>query len=155
LSAPRGRTKLAYYFLTAVGLTIGFMSKGPIAWLVPGCALLGSIIWNKQWAELRRWELWLAMLLPVLACGAWILSVLRESGGRGDLQTLFWWNLVGRFVHLSAPPEARFAEGHQNWPGKYLIEGVVYVFPWTFLCIAAGRRLWREVRSASPSAYAS
>jgi len=38
----------------------------------------------------------------------------------------------------------QYAAAHRNFPGKYLIELPLYLFPWTLLVIAAARRAWRQ-----------
>jgi 4-amino-4-deoxy-L-arabinose transferase-like glycosyltransferase len=48
---------------------------------------------------------------------------------------------------VDAPAPLQYAAAHRNSPGKYLIELPLYLFPWTFLTIAALRRAWRHRRS--------
>jgi 4-amino-4-deoxy-L-arabinose transferase-like glycosyltransferase len=60
------------------------------------------------------------------------------------LKVFFWNNLVGRFTHVDAPDEIQYAAAHRNFPGKYLIELPLYLFPWTLLVVAALYRAWRR-----------
>ena len=46
--------------------------------------------------------------------------------------------LAGRFAHLNAPAGLQYTMGHRNFPGKYLLEMPIYLFPWTLLILAAG-----------------
>jgi 4-amino-4-deoxy-L-arabinose transferase-like glycosyltransferase len=68
--------------------------------------------------------------------------------GPAHLKVFFWNNLVGRFTRVEAPPDLQYATAHRNFPGKYLFELPLYLWPWTLLVIAAARRAWQR-RTAS------
>lgn len=153
MRAPAGRRKLAWYTLMYAGLTVAFMSKGPGAWLVPALAGAAFLVWERRWSELRRWEMWAGIVVPLCAISAWVVSVARAPDGRHALTVLLWDNVAGRALRLHDAAANAYAEGHRNWPGKYLVELPLYVLPWTLLLVAAGRRARHAVREDSGSAW--
>jgi 4-amino-4-deoxy-L-arabinose transferase-like glycosyltransferase len=144
--APPGRAKLAWYALTHAGLAWAFLAKGPGAWLVPAVAAAGLIVFERNWRELARWELWLPLLIPASAIGAWLVWVSNGPDGAHNLAVLLWYNVAGRVVALNAPDAAAYAHAHQNWPGKYLLQLPLYIAPWSFLFLASLRRAWFDAR---------
>ncbi len=152
--APRGPAKAGGYALMHLGAAVGFMAKSGPGWLVPGLALLGLVVWERRWQELRRWELYAGFLLQAAIIGPWLLAVSRESNAAETLRTLFWHNLVGRFTRISSPPSLDYTSGHRNSPGKYLLELPLYLLPWTLVVAAALVRAWQRVRHPSPDARA-
>lgn len=141
-----GRRKLFGYTLMHAGAAIGFMAKSAPGWLVPALALLTLILWERRWAELGRWELYVGLVVQALFIGPWLYEVARTAEGATALRTLFWNNVVGRFTVISAPAALDYTRGHRNLPGKYLLELPVYLLPWTLLVVAAARRAWDRVR---------
>lgn len=148
--ASPGRRKVAGYALMHLGAAIGFMAKSAPGWLVPGLALLTLVLWERRFAELRRWELYAGFALQGLLIGPWIVAVARGAHGDEALRALFWNNVVGRFTRIAAPAELDYTSGHHNWPGKYLLELPVYLLPWTLVVAAALVRAWQEVRTPPP-----
>ena len=147
--APPGRSKLFGYTLMHVGAAIGFMAKSAPGWLVPATALIAIIIWERRWSELRRWELYLGLIVQALLIGPWIYEVSRTAHGDDALLALFWHNIVGRFTKVAGPVALVYTTGHKNTPGKYFIELPVYLLPWSLLAVAAARRAWDRLRSGS------
>jgi hypothetical protein len=84
----------------------------------------------------------------------WIYAVSRSQHGADALRVLFWHNIIGRFTKIGAPPTLDYTTGHQNSPGKYLLELPVYLLPWTLLGAAALGRAWNRVRDSSKQATA-
>jgi 4-amino-4-deoxy-L-arabinose transferase-like glycosyltransferase len=144
--APPGAAKAAGYVLMHLGAAIGFMAKSAPGWLVPGLALLALIVWERRWAELRRWELYAGFALQALIIGPWLLAVVHTAQGAEALRALFWHNVIGRFTRVAAPPALDYTSGHRNFAGKYLFELPAYLLPWTFVVAAALARAWRSAR---------
>ena len=115
------------------GAAVGFMAKSAPGWLVPGLALLTLVLWERRLRELCRWELYAGLLLQALIIVPWLLAVAHTAEGAAALRTLFWNNIVGRFTHVAAPAALDYTSGHQNRPGKYLIELPFYLLPWTLV----------------------
>jgi 4-amino-4-deoxy-L-arabinose transferase-like glycosyltransferase len=146
--AVNRKQRLRGYLLMHAALGFGFLCKSAVAWMVPAMAVLTLCIWEKRWRELKRWELYLGLLLQAAMILTWVGFVYFGEDGLAHLKVFFWNNLVGRFAAVDAPPELQYATAHRNSPGKYLIELPVYLFPWTLLVIAAGRRAWRQRRTS-------
>ncbi|HWW32971.1 MAG TPA: glycosyltransferase family 39 protein [Steroidobacteraceae bacterium] len=146
LKSPPGARKAGGYALLHLGAAVGFMAKSAPGWLVPGLALLAFIIWERRWAELRRWELYAGLALQAVIIGPWIVAVARSAHGAEALTALFWNNVVGRFTQVSSPAALDYTTGHHNVPGKYLLELPLYLLPWTFVVAAALTRAWTRMR---------
>jgi 4-amino-4-deoxy-L-arabinose transferase-like glycosyltransferase len=142
--AASSKERLRGYLLMHAALGLGFLSKSAVAWMVPAMTILTLSILEKRWRELFRWELYAGLLLQAALILTWVWFVYRGENGAEHLKVFFWNNLVGRFSAVDAPPELQYAAAHRNFPGKYLIELPLYLFPWTLLVIAAARRAWRQ-----------
>jgi 4-amino-4-deoxy-L-arabinose transferase-like glycosyltransferase len=142
--AANSRERLRGYSWMHLALGLGFLSKSAAAWMVPATAIVTLAIWEKRWRELLRWELYVGLVLQAAMILTWIWFVYAGPDGTAHLKVFFWNNLVGRFTHVDAPNEIQYAAAHRNFPGKYLLELPLYLFPWTLLVIAALYRAWRR-----------
>jgi 4-amino-4-deoxy-L-arabinose transferase-like glycosyltransferase len=142
--AANTRERLRGYSWMHLALGLGFLSKSAAAWMVPATAIVTLTIWEKRWRELLRWELYVGLVLQAAMILTWIWFVYAGPDGMAHLKVFFWNNLVGRFTHVDAPNEIQYAAAHRNFPGKYLVELPLYLFPWTLLIIAALYRAWRR-----------
>ena len=142
--AANRNERLRGYLLMHAALGLGFLCKSAVAWMVPALAILTLSIWEKRWRELLRWELYAGLLLQAAMILTWVWFVYAGADGPAHLKVFFWNNLVGRFAAVDAPPELQYASAHRNFPGKYLLELPIYLFPWTLLVIAAAARAWRR-----------
>jgi 4-amino-4-deoxy-L-arabinose transferase-like glycosyltransferase len=141
--AERRRPRMLGYCVLHIALALGFLAKSAAVWIVPVLTLATLILWERRWRELLRWELWIGLPLQALIIGAWIWSVYVAPQGPEHLRVFLWDNLVGRFAHINAPPGLQYTTGHRNFPGKYLLELPIYLFPWTLLIAAAVVRAWQ------------
>jgi len=148
LHAAARDERLRGYLLMHAALGLGFLCKSAVAWMVPAMAILTLCIWEKRWRELLRWELYIGLLIQAAIILSWVWFVYTGDDGPAHLKVFFWNNLVGRFAAIDAPAELQYAAAHRNFPGKYLLELPMYVFPWTLLVIAAAARAWRQRRIA-------
>jgi 4-amino-4-deoxy-L-arabinose transferase-like glycosyltransferase len=144
--AQQSRDKLLWYTLMHLGALMGFMAKSAPGWMVPALALLGLIAWENRWRELKCWQLWAGLVIQIVVIGAWVAAVLDKPEGAEALRIMFWNNIAGRFTDLQVTGALNYTSGHNNWPGKYLIELPYYLFPWTLLAAAALYRAWSKVR---------
>jgi 4-amino-4-deoxy-L-arabinose transferase-like glycosyltransferase len=152
--AAPGRRKLGGYLLMHAGAAAGFMAKSAVGWLVPGLTLLTLIAWERRWKELVRAQLYAGFALQAMIIGPWLLAVAHTARGAHALRVLFWYNLVGRFMTVAAPPAYRYTEAHHNSFGKYFLQLPVYLLPWTALAVAAALFAWRGVRRSGPQGTA-
>jgi 4-amino-4-deoxy-L-arabinose transferase-like glycosyltransferase len=142
--AVNSRERVRGYTLMHAALGLGFLSKSAAAWMVPALAIVTLAIWEKRWRELLRWELYVGLLVQAAMIFTWIWFVYAGPDGVAHLKVFFWNNLVGRFTRVDAPNEIQYAAAHRNFPGKYLVELPLYLFPWTLLVGAALRRAWQR-----------
>ena len=125
--APPGRRKLGGYELMHAGAAAGFMAKSAVGWLVPGLALLTLIAWERRWAELKRAELYAGVAIQAIVIAPWIVAVAHTARGAHALRVLFWYNLVGRFMSIAAPPAYRYTDAHHNSFAKYFLQLPIYL----------------------------
>ncbi len=152
-TAGAGARKFWGYTLMHAGAAFGFMAKSAPGWIVPALALGTLILWERRWAELRRWELYAGAALQALMIGPWVWAVASAPGGADSLRVFFWDNLAGRFTALAQTPGHAYAQGHLNWWGKYLVELPAYLMPWTVLGAAALARAWTQVRLSATAEH--
>ena len=150
LTAVQSQPRLRGYLLMHVGLTIAFFSKNFAAWLVPITAFVSFVLWERRPRELLRWELWAGSLIPIAGITGWVLHVAADPDGARELRALFWNNLMGRFASISSEARYTYSGGHRNSPGKYFIEMVAYLAPWTVVGFAAMHRAWSTMRRDAP-----
>ena len=155
LAARSPRQRFIWYLLLHIGLTLAFFAKNFAGWLVPVTAFVTFMLWERRWRELLRWELWAGALVPLVAIAAWTLAVAHGPQGAAALRILFWDNLIGRAVAVQAPTPYAYALAHRNVPGKYLLELLIDLLPWSALLIGALARVGRSVatRTALPAAW--
>ncbi len=147
--APDSKERLLGYSLMHASLAAGFLAKSAAAWMVPALTLLALVIWERRFRELVRWELYAGLCLQAAVILAWVGAVYAGPEGAAHLKVFFWNNLVGRFTRIDAPAGLQYAAGHRNYPGKYLVELPLYLWPWTLLVAAAARRAWRGRHAAA------
>lgn len=121
-------------------LGLGFLAKGPIAWIVPVLTLIlyRWVFWRKALPR-RTWTgLGGGLLLALLILAPWGLLALSRTQG------LFWER--GMEHHVIRRGTQAF-EGHGFVPGYYLLTSFISLFPWfAFLGLAwhTLRRNWNE-----------
>jgi 4-amino-4-deoxy-L-arabinose transferase-like glycosyltransferase len=126
--------KWAWLFFVALGC--GFLTKGPMALVVPLCAALTS-----QWALRRRGEAqslpWTGGLLVAFCIGlSWFVAL---SLWRKELFDYFWrYELVERF--------ASSAHGRSKPFWFFVPVILVALLPWCFLLPKVALRAWRRLR---------
>lgn len=140
--------RLRGYSCMHAALALGFLTKSAAAWMVPTLTLIALMAWEKRWRELLRWELYVGIVIQAALILAWVWAVYVQPEGPAHLKVFFWNNLVGRFAAIDAPQELQYAAAHRNFPGKYLVELPVYLWPWTLLVLAATRHAWRQRRAS-------
>lgn len=124
-----------WHGLLYVSLGLGFLAKGPIAWLVPGLAV---VLWRYAfWRKRYPWgglKLWPGALITLGLVVAWGLPALVETQG------MFW--KVGMGEHVVKRGTTAF-NGRFPIPGYYLAMAVLSLFPW----IALLPQVWTAVRA--------
>ncbi len=149
----RGRaSRIAGYTAMHLGLALAFMSKSLLACLTPISCLLTLIVWDQRWRELLRPSFYAGLPIAAALIVPWIMAVYSRPDGAELLRVFFWNNLAGRIMPVNAPAALQYSSAHTNYPGKYLVELPLTVWPWTLLLAAALYAGWRRItRKRSPS----
>ena len=125
-----------WFWVLWLSLGLGFLAKGPVAWIVPalGLVLWRFVFWRKAvaWRRLRVLPGMLVMLAPVVA---WGVPALIETQG------LFWQVGMGRHVVQRG---VEVLNGRKFIPGYYLLTTWVSLFPWSFFVLPA----WQLMKSS-------
>ncbi len=127
-----------WHGLLYIALGLGFLAKGPIAWLIPALALVlyRFVFWRQPfpWSSLHLGK---GSLITLAIAAAWGIPALIETRG------LFW--KVGMGEHVIARGTTAF-NGRFPVPGYYLVTALASLFPWIALLpqiIRAVRRQWQ------------
>ncbi len=71
------KRKFALLVLTGVFMGLAFMTKGFLAFAVPGLALAGFLVWEKRWKEFLILP-WIPLMVALLMITPWASAVHRE-----------------------------------------------------------------------------
>ena len=115
---------------------MGFLTKGPIAWLIPAAACAGAIAWSRR-ARPPWGRMGLGALTAVAVAAPWYLIMYQRHGER-YVTSFFLGDNFGRFMSQSFGPERN--------PLYYA--GVFFVdfFPWSVLSLAFFCTIWAARR---------
>jgi len=128
LLAYRGSFKQGYpiFWLCLAG---AFLTKGIIGFAIPGIAVVLFVLWQKDFAVIKR-----AWVLPGIILLAAILSVwgfiLYQRGGTDFLYTFFLYNNLGRFLDIGI-----YQGGHERPFYHYIPILFTEGMPWSILLI--------------------
>lgn len=136
-NAEDARTERRWFWILYPALGLGFLAKGPVAWVVPALAWPAHrwIFWRRAlpWRKLR-----LAQGLPITAAivAAWGIPALIKTQGQ------FW--RVGMGSHVWERGLETF-QGHGGFIFYYLVSALFSYFPWSAWIpgvAATARRKW-------------
>ena len=130
--------RVVWLALCGVSAGLGFMTKGLIAWAVPGSAALAWLLWTKRFRALA-WLPWIPLAFLAATVAPWALEVHRTEPD--------FWNYFIVVEHLQrfrAGTEAQHPEPF--WFFVPVLAGTLFPALLTALPgAAAGRELWRKV----------
>jgi 4-amino-4-deoxy-L-arabinose transferase-like glycosyltransferase len=150
--ADTRQRQLAWSLLFGSSLASALLAKNGFGLLVPTFATVTWLAWERQLHELRRWPWWVAAATCALVVGAWLVALTNRPGGGELLRTLLWDNLVTRLLPVQS--RGAYDLGHESSHWKFLLLLPVYVLPWTFAMLGAGRWLREVVRHSNESGQA-
>lgn len=139
--ALRGDAPAGWPLALAAVLGLGFLTKGPIALLLPGLGL-AWLAWTRRgsWPRPRAWTLGAGALLFVVIALGWFVAVERRLGW-GPLAHFFLRENLQRFAAVTYDAQRPF----WYYVTTYLAEGA----PWSlFLPLAAWHALRRDAKDA-------
>jgi 4-amino-4-deoxy-L-arabinose transferase-like glycosyltransferase len=136
LLAEDAAHKRKWFWMLYVSLGLGFLAKGPVAWIVPGLALV-----LYRWVFLRKPLPWMNLKphlgVPVVLAiiGAWGIPALVETQGR------FWSVGIGEHI-VERGTKAFNKRGFT--PFYYLLVSLVFLYPWSCYAPRALVRGWKD-----------
>lgn len=132
-----------WFWILWLSMAAGFLAKGPVAWLVPGLALVLTrlILWRKPLNRSRLQPV-SGLALALLLVGAWGIPALWVTKGA-------FWD-VGMGEHVVKRGTDVF-NGRKFIPGFYLLTAFISLFPW----IGFLAPLWSRLRASwtGPTAF--
>jgi 4-amino-4-deoxy-L-arabinose transferase-like glycosyltransferase len=117
-----GRPRLPGYLLAGAIAGLGFLAKGPVAWICPGLPLFAYLAATRRFSELLRWEVLAGLVACLFVACPWYVALIAQGRTEVVLESLVRQN-VERFV---SPWD------HQA-PWWYFLQYVwVDMAPWAF-----------------------
>ena len=135
--AWRSPRQTRWVLLMWLGFGLAFLTKGPPG-LLPLLAVAVLLVWQRDWALLRRLFRWPGLLLFLVVGGGWYLWVLADTPGLLDY--LLRFEVVERIAGAAH-------HRHGEWYGGLLVYGptlLIGTLPWGLLLLA---RPWRQGKS--------
>ncbi|EMM80103.1 dolichyl-phosphate-mannose-protein mannosyltransferase [Leptospira interrogans str. 2006001854] len=85
-----------YYYLMYFAMGLGFITKGPIAMVIPSISIGGDILFRRDWRRLLEMKLFPGVLLAILPPLLWSIPLYLEFQTYGPYFFL-WIQSFGRF----------------------------------------------------------
>ena len=135
LTEPPLRQWNGWFWCLWLSLGAGFLAKGPVAWFVPGLALVlwRWVFWKKPlpWGRLQATS---GSCIALAMVAAWGVPALLETNGA------FWKTGMGEHVVKRGTD---VFNGRKFVPGFYLITTWLSLFPWMGFALP----VWRSLRT--------
>lgn len=126
-------------YLFFVGLAIGLLAKGPVAFVLTAIPIGAWVLIHNRWRETWRRLPWISGTLLMLALSLpWYL--LAELKTPGFLQYFIVGEHFERFIHSGWKGDL-YGSGHAKPRGTIWIYWLEMLLPWTFLFLIPLRRL--------------
>jgi len=139
--STKSRSLGKYGYLAGAGIFCGlaFLTKGFLAFLLPGLVVTGYLVWQGRLNDLAR-IIWLPLIIASLVSLPWAIAIyLREP----DFWNFFFWNEhIRRFMAGDAQHRQSFLFFFLTAPAMFL--------PWTFLLPATLSSLKKSFSSTAP-----
>jgi len=134
-------------YLFFVGLSIGLMSKGPVAVVLTGVPIVPWLIFSGQWRYLwQRIPIFSGTVLMLLLSVPWYL--LAEQATPGFLEYFFIGEHWKRFTVPGWSGDL-YGTAHTSKPGAIWVNWLAVAFPMSLILIAAlTGLLWRKKTAA-------
>lgn len=130
-----GRQRVLCWALLGFACSMGFMTKGFLAWALPVVVALPYMVWQRRLRELLTFGP-LAIVVAVLVCLPWVLAV---HGREPDYWRFFFWH---EHIRRFAGEDAQHAE---PW-WYYLPLLVAACVPWALLLPGTLKQAWEQRR---------
>lgn len=118
------------------GLTIGVLTKGPLACILAGLVVVPWAIAHRVLT--KRWPIQLTKLPWVPGIILFFMLVLpwylwAESRNPGFLEYFLWNENIGRYLHSDYVDE--YGSGHRQPFGAAILMTLLALFPWSFILV--------------------
>jgi 4-amino-4-deoxy-L-arabinose transferase-like glycosyltransferase len=130
-----GSGRHLFWFYTA--LAAGFMTKGPVAVVLPGLVIAVFLIWQGEWRRIPEMKPLRGALWFLLLTVPWFVALGFRMGAAAPLD-FFTRENIARFAGGSFGPD----RGLVFYPGVFIID----FFPWSLLLLAAAAIWWAHRR---------
>lgn len=137
------RSEPVFGFLFFIGLSVGLMSKGPIAVVLAGLPIGLWTLLRNEWLEVWRRLPWIKGSLLMLALSVpWYLAA--EHRTPGFLEYFFIGEHWKRFTEPGWQGDL-YGSGRAHPRGTIWVYWLLAAMPWSLVFLAtAGRALWRK-----------
>lgn len=148
LSAWYQNQQWKHFFFAAIGLSLGMMTKGPIALMIPVFSFLPHFILKKQWHQLFKWQ-YLLLLAIIMVLQAPVLYGLYQQFDLHPEKEMYGQkNMSGVKFYLWTQSFGRIT-GESTWKENssffFLFQNMIWSFlPWTIFFVLA---LINEIKS--------
>ena len=140
-----GRISKGWGLLASLFLALGFLTKGPVALVLPGMTVLLWVWFYRQWFRLRKLP-WISGSLLFLAIALpWYLAAERESPG--FLNYYFVVENFKRYFYSRLP--LRYGSAHRYPFGTIWVFLLAAMLPWSFALVSLRHREFRARVSKS------
>ena len=126
---------------------LGLLTKGPVAVILPGLAVLAVVVLTRRWGDLARLRPLAGVLIVLAIAAPWYMYMhLHYPGsvGSGGFARAFFLS-----QHFERATTEVYGHGG-HWPGFLLGVLLVGLLPWTIFlphaCVRLFREGWRERR---------
>ena len=130
--------RLIWLVLCGVTAGLGFMTKGFVAWAVPGCAAVAWLLWTKRFRALL-WLPWIPLAVMAATVAPWAMEIHRAEPD-------FWhyFVVVEHFQRFKSSAETQHPKPF--WFYIPVLAGTLFPALITvFSGAAAGKELWKKV----------
>ncbi len=124
-----------YLALAGVGCGLAFLTKGFLAFALPGVAMFAFLLWQKEWKRLFTLP-WIPLIFALLVAAPWAIAVHRAAPD-------FWHHfiVIEHFQRAQTGASLGDERGEPFW--YYLPVLAAGLLPWLFF-LPAFFRPWRE-----------
>jgi 4-amino-4-deoxy-L-arabinose transferase-like glycosyltransferase len=142
LTRPEQPRRPKWWGIFYIAMALGFLAKGPVAWLPFGALLLGRV-WRKNAFRLPLTETLAGLGLAVALVALWGIPALLQTGGQ------FWSVGMGEHV-IRRAIDVKDSHGLSGLGGflaglpLYFLTFFISFFPWSTRVPVALRRWWPE-----------
>ena len=130
--------RLIWLVLCGVTAGLGFMTKGFIAWAVPGTATVAWLLWTRRWTAFL-WLPWIPLAVMAVTVAPWAVEIHRAEPD-------FWhyFVFVEHFQRFKSGAETQHPQPFWFFI-PVLLAGVFPALVTVFPAAAAGKELWKKV----------